>query len=228
MWAGVGDAFGEPVEFMSGREILARFGPEGVAGYGGVGRITDDTQMTLFTAKGLIRAHNRFSDRGISNVPAVVHWAYQRWLFTHEGDAGAVPWDPEFPAGPSAWLAEQPVLRHRRAPGTTCLASLHSVEAGTVEHRRNDSKGCGASCGSQRSGCCRPMLSTSPATSRPSPMGTLRDSSRRVPLPSWWRKLMAGKSLHRCVLEARHKVSGHPDGEEVTAAIGRGLGRGCR
>jgi len=117
LWAGVGDAFGEPVEFMSGREILARFGPEGVAGYGGVGRITDDTQMTLFTAKGLIRAHNRFSDRGISNAPGVVHRAYQRWLFTQEGDAGPVPWDQSSRPAPAAGSSNSPSCITGALPG---------------------------------------------------------------------------------------------------------------
>ena len=54
-----GDALGAPVEFMSRAEILRRFGPKGIAqyapAYGGLGTITDDTQMTLFTAEGLIR-----------------------------------------------------------------------------------------------------------------------------------------------------------------------------
>ena len=48
----VGDALGAPVEFMKRSEILHRFGPKGVTtyapAYGGLGKITDDTQMTLF------------------------------------------------------------------------------------------------------------------------------------------------------------------------------------
>jgi ADP-ribosylglycohydrolase len=53
----VGDALGAPIEFDSLRKIQRRFGPHGVAGfepaYGLRGAITDDTQMTLFTAEGL-------------------------------------------------------------------------------------------------------------------------------------------------------------------------------
>jgi ADP-ribosylglycohydrolase len=33
---------------------------------GGIGNITDDTQMTLFTAKGLLRARVRDLDRGVT------------------------------------------------------------------------------------------------------------------------------------------------------------------
>ena len=56
MGGAVGDALGAPVEFMKRSEILRRFGPKGVTAYarayGGLGMITDDTQMTLFTAEG--------------------------------------------------------------------------------------------------------------------------------------------------------------------------------
>ena len=56
----VGDTLGAPIEFESLREIRARFGPEGLRkpapAFGRVGAITDDTQMTLFTAEGLILA----------------------------------------------------------------------------------------------------------------------------------------------------------------------------
>ena len=52
----VGDALGAPVEFMSLTEILRQFGPDGIGDYvpyaGRPGAITDDTQMTLFTAEG--------------------------------------------------------------------------------------------------------------------------------------------------------------------------------
>ena len=48
------------MEFMKQAEILRKFGPKGITqyapAYGGVGMITDDTQMTLFTVEGLIRA----------------------------------------------------------------------------------------------------------------------------------------------------------------------------
>jgi len=56
----VGDALGWPVEFNDINDIVKRFGPEGVLdmvpGEGGLYEITDDTQMTLFTAEGLLRA----------------------------------------------------------------------------------------------------------------------------------------------------------------------------
>lgn len=55
----VGDALGAPVEFMTRSDILRQFGANGVTdyapAYGGLGMITDDTQMTLFTVKRLYK-----------------------------------------------------------------------------------------------------------------------------------------------------------------------------
>jgi hypothetical protein len=82
----VGDALGAGIEFLSLEAIRERFGFLGVddfvPAYGRVGAITDDTQMTLFTAEGLIRAWCRFEDRGICHPPSIVHHAYLRWLLT--------------------------------------------------------------------------------------------------------------------------------------------------
>ena len=80
----VGDALGAPVEFMKRTEILRRFGPNGITqyapAYGGLGTITDDTQMTLFTAEGLIRGWVRGCFKGITTYSGVTAHAYLRWL----------------------------------------------------------------------------------------------------------------------------------------------------
>lgn len=142
----VGDALGADVEFDSIEEIRLRRGPGGVTGYPEPerrGRITDDTQMSLFTAEGLIRADNRYADRGICNVPEVIHRAYLRWLLTQVGEEGRVPWDDLGSDEPSGWLLQQRELWVRRAPGGTCLSALQSGTAGTPTRAINDSKGCG-------------------------------------------------------------------------------------
>ena len=58
MAGAVGDALGYEVEFMSRRSILSRFGENGITkfalDYNGKALISDDTQMTLFTANGLL------------------------------------------------------------------------------------------------------------------------------------------------------------------------------
>ncbi len=82
----IGDALGWPVEFLSLSEIKKKYGEEGitglVAGINGKAEITDDTQMTLFTAEGLLRAESRGRGKGICHPSSVVYYAYLRWLHT--------------------------------------------------------------------------------------------------------------------------------------------------
>lgn len=82
----VGDALGAPVEFMRHEEILRRFGASGITDfvpvYGKLGAITDDTQMTLSTAEGMLRGFIRDSLRGLCHAPSVIDYAYLRWLHT--------------------------------------------------------------------------------------------------------------------------------------------------
>jgi hypothetical protein len=78
----VGDALGAPVEFDSIHAIRRQYGPEGIkdydAAYSRRGTITDDTQMTLFTAEGLLRAGARWRHKGICHPASVIHHAYIR------------------------------------------------------------------------------------------------------------------------------------------------------
>lgn len=139
----VGDALGAPVEFMKRTEILRQFGPKGITqyapAYGGVGMITDDTQMTLFTAEGLIRAWVRGCLKGITTYSGVTAHAYLRWLQT-QGERPTC--DIDFGTDETGWLFQQRELHSRRAPGNTCLAALRAMKS-FGEPARNDSKGCG-------------------------------------------------------------------------------------
>ena len=130
----VGDALGAAIEFDSLAAIRTKHGPEGLSGYapayGRVGAITDDTQMTLFTAEGMIRGITRQNERGICHPATVIGHAYQRWLKT-QGFAANLP------RAADGWLIEQEFLHDRRAPGHTCVTALQS---GSGE---NHSKGCG-------------------------------------------------------------------------------------
>lgn len=52
-----GDALGYAVEFLDRTTILNRYGEKGITEYDlikGIAEISDDTQMTLFTANGLL------------------------------------------------------------------------------------------------------------------------------------------------------------------------------
>ncbi len=133
----VGDALGAPVEFLTLTEIRRRFGPPGVRdylpAYGRAGAITDDTQMSLFTAEGLLRfAHG--DEPG--DVVTCVYRAYQRWYVTQGGY-------PHGDLGASGGLIDVPALHSRRAPGSTSLSALAGGVMGTPAHRLNTSKGCG-------------------------------------------------------------------------------------
>lgn len=139
----VGDALGAAVEFERLDEIRARYGPAGIQdpdeAYGRVGAITDDTQMTLFTAERLIRAVARQENRGICNPLMVVDRAYARWLSTQ----GVEPPPKRQLLEPGGWLLGVPELHERRGPGNTCLAGLSSPVPGSRDRPLNDSKGCG-------------------------------------------------------------------------------------
>lgn len=148
----VGDALGGPVEFLPIEEIRQRFGPQGTLdyarAYGGLGKITDDTQMTLFTMDGLIRAHVAKRRGDEVDLVAVLQHAYQRWLHTQ-----GVPWQRAGGAfarerEPDGWLVGNPELFDRRAPGVTVMAALTAFADGapspSPDRPLNDSKGCGA------------------------------------------------------------------------------------
>lgn len=136
----VGDALGAPIEFLSRADIERRFGPAGLRefapAYGRPGAITDDTQMTLFTAEGLLRAHVRGCLKGITSFPGVTRHAYLRWFETQGGRA------PE-EIGRDGWLWQVGALHACRGPGNTCLSALGTPRHGDAITARNDSKGCG-------------------------------------------------------------------------------------
>lgn len=140
----VGDALGAPVEFLDRNSILARFGPNGITdyapAYGRLGAITDDTQMTLFTAEGLIRSWVRGSTKGITTEEGVTAHAYLRWLLTQgERPNNKIALMDQEEKG---WLFDHAALHQRRAPGNTCLSALRDMQ-GLGEPARNTSKGCG-------------------------------------------------------------------------------------
>jgi ADP-ribosylglycohydrolase len=144
----VGDALGAPVEFLKLDEIRAKFGAAGlkdfVPAYGRLGAITDDTQMTLFTAEGLLRAHVRQSLKGICHPPSVVHHAYYRWFETQQVKRVLSAEEASTLRRPDGWLVTHRELWSRRAPGRTCLAALSETPLQFGALAKNDSKGCGA------------------------------------------------------------------------------------
>lgn len=124
----VGDALGAPVEFKTRVEILHEFGPDGItemtpwstpARSFAPGSYTDDTQMALATARGLLDAVREAKRSGIEDPATAVRARYVEWLGTQS--------DPF----------------HARHPGTTCISALSAADAGSVDEPLNDSPGCG-------------------------------------------------------------------------------------
>lgn len=85
---GAGDALGYAVEFRQEDEIFHRYGAEGITEYklsNGLARISDDTQMTLFTATGLLCGTTRGMTHGIMGpFSSYIAHNYQDWLKTQE------------------------------------------------------------------------------------------------------------------------------------------------
>ena len=135
-----GDALGYPVEFIDSFEgIQANYGERGITCLDvqwtdvdstSVGKavISDDTQMTLFTANGLLNAKRKKISPQYS-----ICMAYIEWYLTQTGKKSSKFKD--------CWIASIPELNRRRAPGITCMNSLGEIYNG--KEPINSSKGCG-------------------------------------------------------------------------------------
>ena len=135
----IGDAFGYPVEFVSSfEEIRAKYDDNGIIEYDlsypwldekyDKALFSDDTQMTLYTAEGLLEVKKN----GAPLMPTICN-AYLAWFGPQVGQKVKIAYKSE--------LAHIKELNQRRAPGNTCLTSLFSIYSG--KEPMNCSKGCG-------------------------------------------------------------------------------------
>ena len=136
-----GDALGYAVEFMDLASIKRKYGQSGITAFelhNGLALISDDTQMTLFTANGLLLGITRGMTRGImGTLPSYIRFCYKDWYKTQT---------KQYPLHEDciyAWLSNVPEIFARRAPGNTCLSAIESGCNGTLEKPVNGSKGCG-------------------------------------------------------------------------------------
>lgn len=136
-----GDALGFEVEFLSEEAIFERFGETGITEYylhRGVAEISDDTQMTLFTATGLLLGTTRGMNRGImGSYENYIRLSYKDWLRT-QTETFPLPKEYHY-----SWLINISQMFSRRAPGNTCMSALMCEEIGSTENPINQSKGCG-------------------------------------------------------------------------------------
>jgi ADP-ribosylglycohydrolase len=139
---------GANLEFLGGAELQARLQAGVIADYTPgqfpTGEFTDDTQMTLFTAEGIIRHVQCRRVHGSCDLLIVLDGAYRRWMVT-QWETPDHPLDGQLESGQleSGHLVHEPLLHARRAPGTTCLSSLEDGARGLGEAALNDQKGCG-------------------------------------------------------------------------------------
>ena len=149
----IGDALGYPIEFMSYEQILDSYGVNGMdkplLNENKLVEISDDTQMTLFTAEGLLWANLVRKKRGHSDIASRCFYSYQRWLHTQDYPLADKDYD---------WILreerlefESPLLKteelfQRRNPSVTCLESLMNAknqDFGRMDLPINKSKGSG-------------------------------------------------------------------------------------
>lgn len=140
----IGDALGYAVEFSSESSIFSRYGKSGITEYelqNGKAIVSDDTQMTMFTATALLDGITRGRLRGIMGyLASYIGFEYEGWYLTQ---TKPFPIDIEENYAKYSWLMNMPEMFKRRAPGNTCLSALASGEKGTLENPINNSKGCG-------------------------------------------------------------------------------------
>jgi ADP-ribosylglycohydrolase len=225
----VGDALGAPVEFLSLQQIHQRFGPQGLRtyapAYGRLGAITDDTQMSLFSAEGVIRFRVAESRGESADFERVMHRAYERWLVTQLGRSVAVPWDPD--AGPtdsSGWLIHQQFLHHSRAPGSTCISALGDADRiGLPDEPINESKGCGGVMRSGpvglASGDAFELACRAAALTHGHPSGWLAAGA----LAEIVANLVRGEPLPAAVEKCRQRLVDRPRSDEVVGHLDRAL-----
>lgn len=131
MAGAAGDALGYEVEFMSLRAILSRFGEQGITKFAFDDNckalISDDTQMTLFTANGLLNTSHLQIEPRFALVRAYVDWYYTQIGKKNKKN--------------SCWISDIEALHSLRAPGNTCMSALDAIARGMEPC--NNSKGCG-------------------------------------------------------------------------------------
>lgn len=136
-----GDALGYPVEFLNEREIFQKYGDIGINEYdivNGIAQISDDTQMSMFTAISLLIASTKAKlKREKVNYLSSISDGYKDWLITQsESYTSHVK-------GNGSWLLDEAELFSRRAPGNTCISAILKGANGSIDKPLNNSKGCG-------------------------------------------------------------------------------------
>lgn len=136
----IGDALGYSVEFMTYPSIIRQYGSDGITNFtleDNLALFSDDTQMTLFTANGLLNGivRNNCLHQQSSLIDNIGN-AYIDWYKTQLRQNYRIPENER-----NCWISDIPQLYALRAPGNTCLTAIQQrINGSKVE---NNSKGCG-------------------------------------------------------------------------------------
>lgn len=141
-----------PIEFLKWDKITEQYGPNGIQNYrinasDKKAVISDDTQMTIFTAHGLLSAiicNTGEAESGLS----IVEKEYQAWMITQDYSYQEYLEEKPEVDEISFPLLQEPRLFARRAPGNTCVSALNwRKQKGKTDdyiaNPLNSSKGCG-------------------------------------------------------------------------------------
>ncbi|MFF7647446.1 ADP-ribosylglycohydrolase family protein [Streptomyces canus] len=230
----IGDALGYPIEFTSLDGIRAAHGPDGVTGFpsGAVARISDDTQMTLFTAEALTQAVAREQERGLTGAwSQLLAWGYERWLETQNKPGPEQATVPE--GSPRGSLVDQTWLYSRRAPGNACLSGTaqkyhpdpwHAID-GKAGRVNPNSKGCGTVMRSAPFGLCDTGQEAFEKAARGAQIthGHPTGYYAAGALAAIVAHLVTGDSLEGAVLRAMRLLARYPGHEETSTALGRAV-----
>ncbi|GHE25636.1 ADP-ribosylglycohydrolase [Kitasatospora indigofera] len=233
----IGDALGFPVEGLTMPGIEARYGATGVTGpvpdhEGVTGRISEETQLTLFTAEGRLAGYARAMARGISGAEtAMVHDAYQCWQDTQD-HAGPPPRDGL--RHRMGRLREERWLYARRGAGAATSSGLRerytpvpwSPVDGTPGPVNPGSKGCGAVVRSapfgftgNDPGASFELAARCAQITHGHPTGYYAAGAFAAMISH----LLDGESVAAAVLLSMELLAGYPGHEETTAALRRAV-----
>ncbi len=133
----VGDALGYSIERDGYAEICRRYGCERLSCYTlyldealeRVARVSDNTQMALFTANAMLNARAKGGD-----PLQEIRQAYIEWYYTQTLTPPEYQW--------TCRISEDERLHVQRSPANACMSSLDAISKGLRPH--NNSKGCDA------------------------------------------------------------------------------------
>ncbi len=230
----IGDALGYRVEFDSLAAIRRKYGEEGIqlAAADGALEVSDDTQMTLFTLEGMLRAaRDGVPLTGPGPLNDAIRAAYRDWLRTQSGRSAssAAQWEAGLMGHSSLWRAQ--------APGNTCLSALRAGGRGSAENPINDSKGCGGVMRTAPLGFLGDGVADADVYAAGVSAAALTHGHPDVWAPSGVmslavRKLLADASWLDAIEAGRAALAVHPQAsgtrdllDEVASAVGEGAAR---